>query len=434
MGSELDPTPCNEGLLADLAALSNQVSNPVPPFPVFYSTGSCGGGGGVAVGGNFPLYYFPVNCPPTSVPTPGDNCLRIIDNTDGHIGPDYDQTLHDYQVNVLPNPNNSDNNIFSEPNARLYSWYVPHGYRLMFFHDDPRTTTLKAAFASQKYLVQGPNTLVVDSCLSFLSLADGSSFFTYGTLQPGNSTNVTCPLAYCAACSIPSGQQIPPGPNCASGPTNPQACPGVTHYAPYFLVLKEGSFSDLLLDTCVNNRNVTYGADPNNALNKVWKPQSGACDNYITMLCNISDVTKTEYADLCSCYTQQQALNVQYGNALQVPVCCFGTDSSGDPHKDCYFNTQAYKTNDMLSNCCSFAECTTLVESNVSLQVKASPPGEIQCEGSFVQFSPVPPVSPDVPWPSAIVSDRSSIPIYTWVVFAVAMALLLLFIFVLLFV
>lgn len=432
-------TPCNEGLLANLAALSNQVSSPVAPFPVFFSTGSCGGGAGVAIGSNFPLYYFPVNCPATGVPQTTDNCLRIIDNTDGHIGPNYNQTIPANQVNVLPNPNDSDNNIFNSPQERLYSWYVPYGYKMIFFHDDIRTTTVQAAMASKAYLLLPENTLVSDGCLSFLTLADGSTFFTYGTssvfsnaYQPGNSTNVPCPLAYCAACSAQG--DIPPGPYCnASSPVEKQDCPGVTHWAPYFLVLKEGSFSDLLLESCVKNRTITYGADPNNSLSKVWKPQSEACDNYITMLCNISDVSKSQYAELCSCFTQQQALNVQYGDQLEVPVCCFGTDGSGNPNKDCYFNSNAYKTGSVLANCCSFAECETLVEQNPNMQVKASPPGEIQCEGKFVQF-PVPPTSPVGPLPTVIIENQSSIPFYTWIIFAIAIVLLVLFVFVLLFV
>lgn len=432
MGSEQDPTPCNVGLLADLTASSNTVNYPVAPFPVFFSTGGCGGGGGAAAGANFPLYYFPVDCSATGTPLPDNNCLRVLDNTDGHLGPTYDQVLSPSQVNVLPNADNTDNNIFSDPSARLYSWYVPYGYRMIFFHDDVRVTTLKAAFASNKYLEQGPNTLVVDSCLSFLSLADGSTFFSYGSNQPANASNVTCPLAYCAACAVQSGQ-IPAGPNCPGGPASPQTCTAVTHYAPYFILLKESSFSDLLLDACVQNRTITYGADPNNSLNRVWKPQSPACDNFITALCNVSDVSISPYAELCSCFTQQQALNYQYGNQLQVPVCCFGADPKGDTMKSCTNNPNAYKTGQMLQNCCTYAQCQTLVENNTGMQVKASPPGEIQCVGSFVQF-PVVPVTPSAPIPSVIVVDRHSIPLYTWIVFAVAIVLLLLFMFVLLFV
>lgn len=409
--------PCDEGVLADLTALSNQVNSPIPPFPVFFSTGSCGGGGGVAIGSNFPLFYFPVNCPATGVPTPSDNCLRVIDNSDGHISADYDQTIPANQVNVLPDPSDNENNIFTDPNERLYSWYVPHGYRMVFFHDDIRQVTIKSAYATQDYLEVSPNQVVADACLQFQALVSGKTFFTYGIYNPGTDTDVPCPLSVCA-CGGPEPVPCPTGP-----PVKPVACPGVSHYARYFLVLKERDFSDLLLDICMKNRRVTYGDDPTNSLNLVWKPQSPACDSYITSLCQ-----QTQYAstDMCACFVQQQALNVQYGPTLQVPVCCFGQSS-------CYNNLNAYKTADMLQNCCDFAQCETLVENNPSMQVKASPAGVIECVGKFVQF-PIPPVTPVAPQTTVFFDSSDSIPFYTWIVFAIAIVLLVVFIFVLLFV
>lgn len=425
-------TPCNQGLLAELTVFSNQTNNPIPPFPVFYSVGSCGGGGGATIGSSFPLYYFPVDCSSATVPTPADNCLRIIDNSDGHISASYNSTIPANQLNVLPDPSDNENNIFPNPQERLYSWYVPLGYRMFFFSDDVRATTIKDAIAFGNYLEVGPNQIIADACLGFQPLKNGATFFTYGTIQPGNNATVPCPLQYCA-CGPSDALPVPAGTDCTTGPVQPKACPGVTHYARYFIVLKEADFSDLLLDICSKNKTVTYGGDPQNTLNTVWKPQSPACDDYISTLCSISDVTRSQYAELCACFTQQQALNQQYGPALEVPVCCFGQDPSGDSAKSCFNNPSSYKTADMQRNCCSYAECTTLVEGNAALQVKASPPGEIECVGQFVQF-PVPPTSAAGPVPTVIFADSSSIPLYTWIVFAVALALLLLFVLVLLFV
>lgn len=430
MGSE---QLCNQGLLADMAALSNQINNPVAPFPVFFSTGSCGGVGGSAAGSNFPLYYFGVNCPSTSVPTPTDNCLRVIDNFDGHIGPGYAQTLQPYQVNYLPVSTDNINNIFPDPTSRLYSWYVPPGYRVIFFSQDPTVIPLSSIYQSKSLLITGPNYLEVDACLSFLTLENGQSFFKYGdTTPPGNSTNVKCPLQYCACKN--ADVTYPRSTNCSDGPQQAKPCPGVEHNARWFIVLKEGDFSDLLLDSCVNNVDITYGGDENNSLHKVWKPQSPACDVYITNLCSISEVNQTPaYAEMCSCFFQQQALNRQYGPTLQVPVCCFGTDPSGDIKKSCAFNQDAYKTADMIQNCCSFAECQTVIDQTPQMKVQASPPGEVQCDGQFIQF-PIPYVTPTPPIPSVIVTEKSSIPLFTWLIFAVAVVLLLVFIFVLMFV
>lgn len=189
----------------------------------------------------------------------------------------------------------------------------------------------------------------------------------------------------------------------------------------------------MIFNMCTKNTQYTLGSDPNNSLNRVWKPQSSACDQYMTNICSTSDVTLSQYKETCACFTQQQALNVQYGPTLEVPVCCFGADPSGDINKSCYFDTNAYKTGLMSRNCCSFAECTQVVNQNPTMQADASPPGEIQCVGSFVQFPAVPSAQPVV-IPSALIVDIYSVPIYVWILFAVAVVLLLAFIFVLLFV
>ena len=382
----VDPVACDSGLLANLAALSNQIYNPVAPYPVFYSTANCGS---ALTGSNFPTYFMSINCPQNdnTLPTPDNNCLRIIDNLDGKFNPFSGPRLSSNQVNFLPGATKGGtqvNSIFTDPNARLYSWYTPVQFTIIFYQVDPSESTRDVA-ATSGYYISNSNELMVDACLTKLTLNNGSTFFSYGN----NDDKTPCPLQYCDACQNPNNPPVPPGPYCVgtNGPISQNfdysSCPGVTHRAPYFIVIKNREFSDILLDMCLNNLPVTYGSNPNNNLNQVWAPQNAACDNYITSICSSSNVSSSPYAELCSCFTQQQALNHQYGASLEVPVCCFGTDPSGDISKSCSFNSKAYKTGQMLRSCCSFAECQQVINQTPSMANNADN-GTIACDGKFV--------------------------------------------------
>jgi hypothetical protein len=433
-GPLLNPDPCNNVLLADQTALASQVQNPLPPFPVFFNGGQCGGGGAPSAS-SFPLYYFPSDCSFTTIPTPINNCLRVINDPD--FDPFHGPAIDPQFMNVLPGGTdqlgNPANNVFTDPNSRLYSFYCPPQYEMVFYHLNPMTNTREIATAAG-YLHFTGNQLMVDACLSDARLNNGLRFLNYN-----NDPNFTPPCleAYCN-CGKVDGQGNPQifdaGPSYCLSPNQASVpCPGVSHNAPYFIVIQRQDYSDIIREMCVNNRKVDLGPDaPDNSLNRVWKAQAFGCDTFITNLCTVSDITQSEYAEMCSCYTQQQALNNQYGTSLDVPVCCFGQDPSGDIKKSCAFNSEAYKTNAMLQNCCSFAECQTVVNDSPGMQAQASPPGEINCQGNFVQF-PVPPVTVTV-LPSVIVTDTSSIPIYVWIVLVIAILLLLLFVVILSFV
>jgi hypothetical protein len=432
--SDLDTINCDTGILADLTAMSNTTGNPIPAYPVFFSTGGCGGStAGAADGVNFPRYYFPINCSSATVPLFTDNCLRIIDNSDNHISKDFDSPISASELNVLPTSLSGgfeQGNIFSDPGSRLYSWYVPWGYQMIFFHDDIRTTTIKAAFANKTYLIVDQNQVVVDACKEFLTLASGNTFFSYGASQPGNDSNTPCPLVYCNCTNV---EPV----TCTDGSSQPSTgdCSQIQHYAPFFLVLKlgTGDFNDLILRSCVKNETINYGSSPTNTLHQVYYPQSPACDNYITLLCSISNSSnENPYEEMCSCFTQQATLDRTYGSLLNVPVCCFGTDPSGDVKKSCFENMNSYKTADMLQNCCSFAECETLITNNEAVTAPVNDTGKIYCAGSFIQF-PVVPTPSVIPSTSSITSERVSTPMFVWIIFGVAIGMLLLFILLLLF-
>lgn len=425
--SSLDPTPCNETVLAEQAAQAQQTQNPVPPYPTFYSSGQCKGN----VGSSFPLYFFSVNCQTDpskqdteGVPPPQNNCLRVISDLDGTFDPLNGPALLPSQVNVLPGGKQKDNstpanNVFFDAGQRLYSFYVPPQYKIVFYAGNPMATDRKTA-AAAGYLEIGGDQLMVDACLSGIALSNGQPFFVYKNLTG-------FPPCFEAYCSCGTGQTLPVSTFCGTS-TKSVDCPGVEHRAPYFIVVKTQEFSDIIQEMCADNRPVSLGTSIN-SLNRVWKPQADGCDTFMTNLCKISNLEDSDYAEICSCFTQQQNLNNQYGVALDVPVCCFGTDASdpGDITKSCAFNTNAYKTGAMLKNCCSFAECQQVVDQSSDMQAKASPAGQVQCDGSFVQF-PVPARSPDGPLPSVTVDKSDKIPIYVWIIFVTSVLLLLLFV------
>lgn len=433
MSTTVSNVPCYENLLADQAALASQIYNPVPPYPVLYSSPECGG---ALTGANFPLFYFPVDCTvdlnkldTEGVPPPEKNCLRVLDA----IGDTFDPlsssvTLTPLEVNVLPGGFQKDgvtsaNNIFVDGNARLYSFYCPPQFKMYFYVGNPMRMTLSAA-AAMGYVEIGPGELYSDACLNPIALSNGDTFFDYkGTSQPNIPS---CRLANCHCGVDATGGQ----PYCDSN-TSKVDCPGVEHHAPYMVLVRIEEYSNMIEDMCVKNRQIALGTDLN-SLNRVWSPQTNGCDNYITNLCQSSDLSQTVYKDTCSCYTQQKALNQKYGAALDVPVCCFGEDPSGQITKACAFNTAAYKTGPMLKNCCSFAECQQVVSQSEAMREKATPPGEIKCDGNLVKF-PVPSTSSAGPIPSAIETNKSVIPLYSWIVLGVAITLLLVFIILLLF-
>jgi serine/threonine protein kinase len=125
-------------------------------------------------------------------------------------------------------------NIFADPNARLYSWYVPPGYKVVFYHTDPTSDTLDNVTASKGYYISGPNELIVDACVEKLNLANGETFFDY--LDGGGGTRPrpdrpSCLLAWCGACDSAIPSPVPEQVGCQSSQEK-KHCPAVEHMPP----------------------------------------------------------------------------------------------------------------------------------------------------------------------------------------------------------
>jgi hypothetical protein len=377
-----NPAPCNQGALADVAALATTVQNPVSPYVLMYSSSNCGG---ALTGSSFPQYFLPITCDPTIViPSPSANCLRVITRAQYGTG----ETLLDpHTINYLPSRISTSSNIFSDPLARLFSYYIPPQYSIIFFKDNPSNHIPKTI----AQLEQSSNFLEVDACHGNPILSNGESFWINNDDTP-----------------------VPPN----IGPTNCDikvAPLNFTHNAPFFVIIEEENFTSVIIDMCTSNRDVIIGAS---SLNDVWFPQSPGCDSYISNLCSLSNIENTEFAETCACFTQQAALNRQYPN-LNVSVCSFGTSSIGDINKSCAFNTKSYKTATMLSNCASFAQCE---QSIVNPNHVAT---NVTCQGNFVDFPIIPLVTITVT--PAIISESTSIPIVTWIMLVIAILFLLCF-------
>ena len=355
---------CNETILGEKAASAQQVDTPIPPHPMFYTSAQCGRDSG----DSFPKSSGPfsgVNCPdnPTKLPNPEDNCLRII----SAVGKDI-RTIHvkKSQVNHLPLGDETGNdvmsNIFSNKSDKPVSFYIPPQFKAVFFSKDVgeegKTVGDILDDGFRIRLVDG-NHLEVDTCRSQFMLA--------------STSNSTVPFMGTQYIDL-SGTHIVPA-------TDDQCKEGkdLLTFAPNFIILQTENFQDMIVDMCVNNRDVLIGT---HSLRNVWSPQSSGCDKFISNLCSLSSVKETKYNEMCSCFQQQIQLDGQFGEELKVPACCFGQDPSGDIDKSCAFNRSAYKTKEMLDNCCSFSQCKQKV---IELGGSTKQTG-VNCQGTFVEF------------------------------------------------
>jgi hypothetical protein len=407
---------CNETILGEKAASAQQVDNPIPPHPLFYTSAQCGETGG----DSFPKTINGVNCPeyPTETPKPSDNCLHII----SAVGKDI-RTIHvqPNQVNILPvgdeTDGETDSNIFSEIYHKPFSFYIPPQFKAVFFSKtiDTEGETVgdildrdgKNDYSFVRLV--GGNHLEVDTCRSQFMLA--------GTL------NNTVPFI---------GRQYTDLAGTHIAPATDEECKDagdiknhLQTFAPNFIILQTENFTDMIVDMCVNNRDVLIGT---HSLRNVWSPQSSGCDKFISNLCSLSSVNETKYKEMCSCFQQQIQLDGQFGEELKVSACCFGQDPSGDIDKSCAFNRSAYKTKEMLDNCCSFSQCKQKV---IELGGGTKQTG-VNCQGTFVEFPKQNSdlnntLSADNTLEPATPVKKEFIPIWVWGLFGGGGVLLLLF-------
>ncbi len=357
--SILNPILCQNAILGKVAVSAQQTANPIPPVPLFFSSAACNAGlNGVL----FPDPEKSVACPsdPSLVVGPEDNCLRVLSGPESKT-----KILTKQDVNVLSGP---ESNVFSDPDDRLFSFYVPPDYEVYFFKEDPRGHSVESLQSSTTLKVSG-DTVQVNACRSELCLPNGETFF---------AANEAVKLAAIAnsATSIITGttrSRFTTSLFFRSEPYDEQACSDASrfyvHRTPFFVVIRLQEFKRTILDMCLRNRVVHIGTA---RLNDVWQPQSPGCDAFVTAFCSGSPQD-----EVCACFTQQKALDATFGDSAKVPVCCFGTDPDGVQGRSCAFNDQAYKTKDMIDNCCTVAQCS---QKSQVLQA-SNPDANVNCIG-----------------------------------------------------
>lgn len=365
---DLSPAVCIKRAIAQLAAQAQRVDSVIPPYPVFFKLANC-------LGDTFPDETASIDCT-----KPGQ--LKIVP-----WSPDLlDTVLTNNQITFL--------------NTEVYlSWYIPPNYVVYFCAANPTGKTLRALITQDVVLVHNGNHLEVDACLSDLKY----------------STNVTNPNGYVVKFPITvHDDDIPTG---IIAPRYPELCADVTKYkgyngCPYLVVVEVEPFNNVIMDMCLRNRQVSIGT---HILNNVWKPQTEECDNFVSTHCRTS-----KDDDVCACFRQQSKLDVKYGKELGVSACCFGNDDSGEIDKACAFNKDAYKTKEMLNNCCSLVVCKTKDNDD--------------CDPDFTQLpntkkapgKPTVPVSPII---TSLVTYKKVIPRWVWLLFIIDIVVLLLFVF-----
>lgn len=378
-----NPTPCNQGLLADMMALASQLENPVPPYPTFFSTGQCGSGAGLeGSSGNistvFPSYFEPFCQDDTS-----ENCLRVVSRADFDTLQRSGAALSADQYNVMPGqPAGGVNPTVNVSTPYVLSWYVPPGFEVYFYRHDVSAVGL----VNNPVLRYQADELEVNACVRRPALSDGSPLITLANTDDCTSAANLATLQW---------------------------------HAPFLVVVQTEEFYDLLLAACTRQRPVAFGP---NSLNRVWAPQTAGCDALVTNACaGVIQGGNDSLARTCACFVQQKALDAKYGASLQVSACCFGQDASGNIARSCLFDNEAYRTKAVLANCCSFAECNTIVRRNSSLRANTPTPGSVECNGKFVTFPPVPSATPTTSptsLPHTSSTERTSIPVWVWYVVA----------------
>ncbi len=417
---ELNPVPCFNNTLQATAAYAQIVGAPEEMTPIFYADRQCGGQ-------RFPQRELPIVANPVypdGKPPDGFlpeqlnglNQLRIISKRDYDLLVQGNGTMSSSQINYLTGAksdssgNNGAQNCFTPIDGTstntftfILSIYIPPNYEAYFFPQDPTVTPI--AQQQTTMLRMDPGTLITNTCCQKLQWGPTNQYaFLTKDLNPPQT-----PL------------------------TETECCPfkgNVRHGAPFLVLVRLENLQSLILDMCSKNRGVMIG--PYDL--PVWKPQTSGCDSFMTSFCAqpVSTMTDDEQ-DICACFIQQRTLDETYGEGLEVPVLCFGSDAKKRVEKNCVFNQKAYKTFDMQQSSCSYAEC---------LQMASALPGTgtIQCQGSTIA-----PKLPDVaPVVSVSVSPTDdddytestviSIPSWIWYLFATFIICLLAFLVILNFV
>lgn len=375
----LNPVPCIVGPLAEMATAAQQIENPQAPYPIFYTQPQCGASAtGTGLGPNqadFPQYWLPTQCPgSTRAPQKGDNCLVIL-TSDPFEG---STTLTETQFTSYPAmgaPTDANGTYFQ-------SFYVPPMYDMYIFDRDQWSDSVAMNTIPHKKFYGGwlENALTAHA----VPMTDGRLVHTL-------------------------------------------------NHAAVVMVLKQ-EFLATLIEVCTTNKYVAIG-DASGDLRQVWSPQSPPCDDLMTTVCSMDPSALQQLqttilgesvplSTVCACFIQQRTLDERFGPSLKVPVCCFG-DGGDNPATHCAFNTRAYKTADMARHCCSFAECQQLVDS-INATTHNNAPNQVQCKGDLIQLPKLPPPQPGAQ-ARVVVKRSESIPFWVWLIFGIAVILVVAF-------
>lgn len=374
--STANPTPCLN-FLANIAAEAQQVSGPISPYPLFFPQPQC------PQSAAFPSNVFSVDC------ANNVNCLTVISGSEWNNIQSGKSPIQSNQVNIFRSSSNPQGNVFSSADDLLRALYIPPGYHMYFLETNPSGRSDFLRTISHLHIPSG--SLYSDVCLANLSLGNGTAILN--------------------KCS--------------------------TYNVHYFIVIQEETFEELIQDMCVNNRLVELGSG--NSLNRVWTPSSSGCDDRMSKFCHqVNTQSLEEYQDICACFIQQEKLNNQFGKEKRVPVCCFGEYVEPDIHRACILNKKAYKTQNMLNNCCTVALCQKAWQTNDNLQrhIEHAP----TCQGNVVPDLQKEAINPssepedEDPVKKSFRDTKQVIPMYVWMVVAGAVLCLIVFLILLAFV
>lgn len=325
---------CNSGPIRTLAATATTTSEPLEPFPIFFTdaTNCNSGRASLSDGGVFPSLALP-------------NTMFI---EDGDIR-NSNYTLSG--VNVLDAKDDATSSSIIGSSGNLLSLYVPPNYRVYFFSSDPRHTPVSQCLQEAHANIPPQTTF---PSLFDVELTNGSKL-----LIARDSRN-----------------------RVITDPDSGAVVHSVKYNAPYVVVCRLESYEDIVRDMCTLNRQVNIG---DTTLNDVWTAQTKECDSFMLGYCRSS---KTSGDRSCNCFIQQARLNSKYGPEAGVPVTCFGSDVTQGDELPCAQDNKAYKTFEMIQNNCTLPVCQKVVNGSVILQQAAADAGigSIKCEQQVVQI------------------------------------------------
>lgn len=247
------------------------------------------------------------------------------------------------------------NEYFQFPDTiRIHSIYVPPGVKVTSYMYNPDTYT-----DSFNHRIEfPPNTLIIDTCYQHLTLEDGSPFFSF------KSGSMTVDYWYSKWLLQATTSTTDLNKSIVSLCQNDN----ITHRTKWWKIEILTDFKTLLRDTCLSGKPLFIG---DHDMREFWYPQSPSCDQLMLEYCKSNPLVTS-----CKCYRQQSLLDQKFNKDLKVPVCCFGHMVDDQPNamaNSCIMNPNAYKSKEMLSNCCQHTLCFQDVDAKSTMNCSDVP-------------------------------------------------------------